>query len=190
MILLAAIVIALGVGFVRGGNLSGLGRMPLRRMGFAVIAFALQTVFIYRSSESKAAGVWGWQEALFIGSHALLAVALWANRHMAGIRWIALGMLLNLIVMVANGGWMPITPEAVVQVGHTSLVPMLQTGMRIYSSKDILLPRDATHLWWLSDVFVLARPFPIPSVFSIGDVAVALGAFLLIQQGMLVNRGR
>jgi hypothetical protein len=111
----------------------------------------------------------------------------WGNRHLAGVRWIGLGLLLNLGVMVANGGWMPVRPEAIVRVGHTSLAPSLASGTRVYSSKNIVLPLEETRLWFLSDVFVLARPFPVPSVFSIGDVFVALGVFFLIQAAMLTR---
>jgi len=87
--------------------------------------------------------------------------------------------------MVANGGWMPITPEAIIKVGHAGLVPSLASGVRVPSSKNIILSPGETRLGFLSDVFVLPRPFPVPSVFSIGDVLVALGVFFLIQNAML-----
>jgi hypothetical protein len=87
--------------------------------------------------------------------------------------------------MVANGGWMPITPNALAGVGFANLVPSLASGTRVYSSKNIILTLEETRLWFLSDVFALPRPFPIPSVFSIGDVFVALGVFVLIQDAMV-----
>jgi hypothetical protein len=57
--------------------------------------------------------------------------------------------------------------------------------MRLYSSKNIILPAEQTRLQFLSDIFLLARPFPVPSVFSLGDVAVAAGVWALIQSAML-----
>ncbi len=188
MILVVAIVLSVGIGLLRRGRLTGLARVPLRLGLLAIAAFALQAFFIYQTPSHKAIGVWGWQELLFVGSYALLLVAVWANRHLAGVGLIGLGLLLNLLVMAANGGWMPITPEAVVKVGHTRLVPSLASGMRIYSSKDIILSREETRLWFLSDLFVLSRPFPVPSVFSVGDALVAVGVFALIQSAMLEHR--
>jgi len=188
MILVAAIVVSIAIALLRGGRFTALVRMPLRWGVLAVAAFAIQALFIYQIPSRKVIGAWGWQELLFVGSHLLLLIVVWANRQLGGIKWIGLGLLLNLVVMVANGGWMPIRPEAVIKVGHTSLVPSLASGTRVYSSKNIVLSSQETRLWFLSDIFVLSRPFPIPSVFSIGDVFVALGVFLLIQEAMLGYR--
>ena len=185
MVLLAALGASVIIALLRGGRFGTLAMVPLRYGGLAVAAFALQTLFIYQTPLRKAAGVWGWHELVLVGAHLLLLVAVWGNRHINGVKLIGLGLLLNLAVMVANGGWMPVTPEAVVRVGHTDLAPSLASGMRIYSSKDIILLREETNLWFLSDIIVLPRPFVVPSVCSIGDVLVALGAFAFIQGGML-----
>jgi len=160
----------------------------VRWSALAVAAFMVQARFIYGTPVRKTVGVWGWEEFLFIGSYALLLAVLWANRRTEGIQWIGLGLLLNLLVMVANGGWMPVTPEAITRVGLVHLAPELTSGMRLYSSKDIILLARETRLWFLSDIFVFARPFPVPSVFSIGDVFVALGAFVLLQSTMTPHR--
>jgi len=188
MILVVSIVVSVAVALLRGGRFSSLLRLPLRWGILAVAAFTVQAFFIYQAPARKVLGTWGWQELLFAGSHLLLLAAVWANRQLPGMRWIGMGLLLNLVVMVANGGWMPITPEALTQVGHTSLVPSLAPGTRVASSKSILLPRQETTLWFLSDVLILARPFPVPSVFSVGDVLIALGVFLLVQSAMLSYR--
>lgn len=185
MILVAAIVVSLVTALLRGGRFNKLVSFPLRWGLLAVAAFTVQALFIYQTPIRKNIGVWKWQEALFVISHLLFLAVVWANRHLPGVKLIGLGLLLNLIVMVANGGWMPVTPEAVVKVGHTSLVPSLEPGTRVYSSKNIILTAEQTKLRFLADVFVLAKPFPIPTIFSIGDVFVAVGVFLLIQGAML-----
>jgi hypothetical protein len=185
MILLAAVVASVAIAWLRGGRFTELLRMPLRWGGLAVLAFAVQALFIYQTPSRRVVGVWGWQELIFVGSHVLLLLTVWANRHLVGVPWIGLGLLLNLAVMLANGGWMPITPHALVRVGLEDLVPSLASGTRVYSSKNIILSPEATRLWFLSDVFALPRPFPVPSVFSIGDVFIAVGVFLLIQKAMV-----
>lgn len=185
MILLLAIVVSIILAVMRGGTFIALTRVPVRWGVLAVAAFATQAVFIYQQPTQRAAGTWGWQEMVFLASHLLLLAVVWANRRLAGMPLIGLGLLLNLLVMTANGGWMPITPEAVMQVGHTGLVPSLETGTRVYSSKTIILPAEQTRLRFLSDIFVLARPFPIPTVFSVGDVILSIGVLILIQNAML-----
>lgn len=185
MILVAAIVVSIVAALLRGGRFTRLVSFPLRWGLLAVAAFAIQALFIYQMPVQKGIGVWGWQEVLFVVSHLLLLAVVWANRRLPGVKLIGLGLLLNLTVMVANGGWMPVTPEAVVKAGHTGLVPSLEPGTRVYSSKNIILAAEQTKLRFLSDVFVLSKPFPIPTIFSIGDVFVAAGVFLLIQGAML-----
>lgn len=189
MILVVAIVASIAVAWLQGGRFSSLTSLSVRWGGLSVAAFALQSVFIFLTPTWSARGSWGWQELLFVGSHLLLLTVVWANRGLPGVKWIGIGLVLNLLVMVANGGWMPISPEAMVRAGHLQLVPSLDSGTRVSSSKSMVLPREETTLWFLSDIFVLGRPFPLSSVFSVGDVLVALGAFLLIQNGMLNSRG-
>lgn len=185
MILLAAILLSVAVGLVRGGRLAGLSQVPFRWSTLAVAAFAVQALFIYQRPAQPVIGGWGWQELALSAAHLLLLVVAWANRRLTGVPWIGVGLLLNWVAMLANGGWMPITPDALVGAGHGNLAPSLAAGTRVYSSKNIILPRDQTRLWLLSDVFVLAAPFPIPSVISVGDALIAVGAFALVQQAML-----
>ena len=87
--------------------------------------------------------------------------------------------------MVANGGFMPITPEAVARIEHQNLIVHLGGVERMSGSKGIVLPREETALWVLSDIFIIPPPFPVPSAFSLGDVLVAVGAFMLLQKAMV-----
>jgi hypothetical protein len=185
MILLLAIIVSVAIALLRGGQFATLLRVPVRWGVLAVAAFAIQALFIYQAPSQRAQSIWSWQEWLFFASHLLLLGMVWANRRLTGVKLIGLGLLLNLAVMVANGGWMPVTPEAVAKVGYAGLAPSLEPGMRLYSSKNIILPAEQTRLQFLSDIFLLARPFPVPSVFSLGDVAVAAGVWALIQSAML-----
>jgi hypothetical protein len=190
VILALAVVVAVLVALLRGGSLETLSRAPLRWGGLAIASFALQAVFIYQQPVVKVVGQWGWTEAVFVASHLLLLVAIWANRRSPGMLWIGVGLVLNLAVIVANGGWMPVTPQAISRVGFAHLVPEVVSGLRFPSSKNIVLMLEETRLALLSDILVLPRPFPVPSVFSVGDVLVAAGAILWIQSAMVGRRSR
>ncbi len=184
MILAAAVLGAVVIGLVRGGDLRRLAHVPLRWGGLTLVSFALQIYLIY-FPESVSEGLLSPRVGLLLLSYVLLFAVVWQNRTLPGLGLIALGFTANLAVMVANGGYMPITAEALTQVGHARNILAPGAGARVAATKDIVLPREMTVAWWLSDIFVLPPPFPIPSVFSIGDLLIAVGAFWLIQRSML-----
>jgi hypothetical protein len=121
---------------------------------------------------------------ILVASYLLLLGVVWKNRALPGVWLIGVGLLCNFAVMLANGGYMPITREALAAVGHLQNAASAETGTRVLATKDIVLPRDETRLWFLSDIFVVLPPFPIPSVFSPGDVLIAAGMFLLVQRAL------
>ena len=90
--------------------------------------------------------------------------------------WVlGVGLLANWAVILANGGHMPVTYEALVAAGKGAMVIGSEPGTHVLGSKDILLPPQDTRLWFLSDIFVIPPPFPFPNVFSLGDALIALG---------------
>jgi hypothetical protein len=189
MILAAAVLSAVLIGLVRSGSLRRLAHLPLRWAWVALVAFGLQIFLIY-FPEPVSAGIFSPHVGVLILSYALLIAVVWQNRTLPGVWLIGLGFLSNLVVMLVNGGYMPITAEALTQVGHSHNILSPESGARVWATKDIVLPRDQTIAWWLSDIFVLPPPFPIPSVFSAGEVLIALGAFWLIQSAMVSHRER
>ncbi len=183
MVLAVAVIGAVAIGLLRGGSLKALGNLPLRWGWVALVAFGLQIYLIY-FPEPASQGLASPRVFILISSYCLLLAVLWKNRSLPGIWLVGLGLLANFSVMLLNGGYMPITAEALAQVGHTRNLLGSEPGSRVLATKDILLPREVTRLWWLSDIFVLAPPFPIPTVYSLGDVLVAAGVFWLIQTAL------
>jgi hypothetical protein len=183
MILVVAVLGAVLIGLVRGGSLRHLARLPLRWGWVALVAFGLQIYLIY-FPEPVSQGLFSPRVGVLVFSYALLFAVIWQNRALPGVWLIGAGSLANFGVMMLNGGYMPITREALTQVGRTHKILSPEPGGRVRDTKDIVLPPDATVVWWLSDIFVLPPPFPIPSVFSLGDVLIALGTCWLIQAGM------
>ena len=189
MILAAAVLVAVIVGLARGGSLQRLAELPLRWAWVALLAFGLQIYLIY-FPESVSAGLVSPRVGLLVLSYLLLFAVIWQNRSLPGVWLMGVGLLSNFSVMILNGGYMPITLEALTRAGFAHTALGTQAGARVLATKDIILPRDATVAWWLSDIFVLPPPFPIPSVFSIGDTLIALGIFWLVQSGMRATRAR
>jgi len=148
MILAVAVLIAVGIALMRGGSLKRLADVPLKAGWIALVAFGLQVYLIY-FPETVNQGLGSPRAALLAISYLLLFIFVARNRALPGMAFIGAGMLANFSVMLLNGGYMPITPEALEQVGHTRKVMSAEPGARVIASKDIVLPREATIAWWL-----------------------------------------
>jgi hypothetical protein len=130
------------------------------------------------------------ERCLLLLSYLLILGIIWKNRSLSGFRAIALGLLLNLAVMMANGGFMPIQPGVLRNFGHEHMATKMESGYRVLHSKDVLLTREETHLWIVSDVFAFDPPLLSPTAFSPGDVLITGGAFLFIQSTMLSSNAK
>lgn len=184
MILLPAAVAGVLVGLLRRGSVKGLAFLPVRGGGVVLVAFLMQLPLFYFPAE-KGSIHFSLERCLLFLSYLLILGVVWKNRTTSGLRAIGLGLLLNLTVMIANGGFMPIQPRVLESFGHQHMVTKMESGYRVLHSKDVLLRREETHLWILSDTFAFDPPFLSPVAFSPGDVLIAAGAFLFIQSTML-----
>ncbi len=177
MVLADAIIFLLILALLLRRDLSAIGRISYRG-GWklaAVVAglFGLQAVMVL-----YVPGQTAFQMALLFFSQMALVSLLLLNRHLPGAKLFALGIILNIAVMAANGGWMPVTPEIHYFV-HPDRPVELQA--RQVNSKDVILPRTQTNLWILSDIIPVSLPWRRNAV-SIGDVLIILGAAQFIFQ--------
>lgn len=183
MVLVLAIAAAIILGCLRGADPSRLSWLPLRAGWLALGALIVQMAFFLLVTPE---GLSGWPAAMVVTmiTYGPLAVFLWLNRCLPGMKVIALGLLLNLAVITVNGGYMPISPEALAL--KESRVPSAEDyGRRPARSKDVVLSRSETRLWLLSDILVIPKPLPFASVLSIGDLFLAAGAFIVVYRQML-----
>jgi hypothetical protein len=182
MILLLALAVTLLVAFLRGGSLRNLADFHLEWGWLAGLALAIQIGAVYGATGDS---YFNLQRGALVVSSLLLLPVVWRNRRSPGLALIGLGLTLNLAVIVANGGFMPITPEAVARIKRGHLIVHLDGVERMSGSKGIVVPREETALWALSDIFIIPPPFPVASAFSLGDILVAGGAFIFLQRAMV-----
>jgi len=180
LILLLAILVGLLVGTVR----ARIGKRPflipdLHAIGLVFLAFIPQWGAFYlpltrRLVTAELAAV------ALVSSQTILLLFAWFNRKHSTFWMLGLGLILNLTVIILNGGLMPISRETLTKLKLDTPIADWQVGSRVGNSKDILLLPAQTRLGWLSDRFVLPSWFPYKAAFSLGDLFIALGAVWLL----------
>jgi hypothetical protein len=180
VLLLAVVIVSVLTVRPAGGSLSALSRVHLR---YAPAIFGALAIQIAITSVVPGGSPW-LHRVLHVGSYALAAVFVVANRRVAGIRVLAVGATLNLIAILANNGVMPASRSA------------LRTAGRLTDSTDFLNSAAVAHprLLFLGDIFAVPRAVPFANVYSIGDVCIAIGVAIAIHglagSRLVPRRGR
>jgi MFS family permease len=177
--LLISLVIGLALGVAAGGNILNLAsvRMRLLQLLFLglVVRYATQYAIEIGITEADT-----YRLFLFGGGFLLLLIGLWVNREQPGLPLAFVGILLNAVVIVVNGGYMPVWEPSVVAAG-LSPAEVGSTFHRIVSATPAGgIPSDfLAQAGPLGDIIPIPIPF-IQNVISIGDLflGAGLGFFL------------
>lgn len=183
MPLLWAVGIGIVVGFIRRGRLARLGQLNLRAVGLILAALVIQFLIFPLGSRGPLVGVG--TVSLHLLSYALLAAFIALNRRYPEFLIMGAGLALNLIVIAANGGYMPASATALSRAGLGGAAAALEAGVR---QGNTTLMGDATRLNFLGDFLSLPAGVPLASAFSIGDVVLALGLAILLSHRMVHRR--
>ncbi len=146
----------------------------------AMIAFLPQLVIAYMPTTHQLFNN-GLASVSLLASLILFSLFAWLNRHLPGMPILIVGLLLNLAVIVANGGWMPISPQTANLLAGKDILQFMNLGGR-FGEKDILLLTQNTRLEFLADRFLLPAWLPYKTAFSLGDILIGFGAFWLLAQ--------
>lgn len=175
MILLYAALAGLLAGLLRAWAGKRPLRVPdLRLSGLVIFVFLAQFFAFYFPITRKSIPDKGASIALAVSQVIFLFFA-WINRKLPGFWMLGLGLLLNLAVILPNGGWMPITPQTASRIYPNTPPSSWKIGERLGTGKDIVLRPKDIRLEWLSDRFIL--PTSPKVAFSLGDVFISTGAF-------------
>jgi hypothetical protein len=173
------VVFAVLLGYVLGGRLRRFENLRINRWGLAIVGGVL-TGIVNVVPTLTAAGIPDTVvgPVLLALSYFLLAVFLISNRWIPGGYVMIVGLLLNLVVVVANGG-MPVRAEAITTSGGDPAVLQDATVGKHH------LMGQGDVLWHIGDV--IGVPEPIGVVLSPGDVLLYGGMVYSIVQ---IMRGR
>jgi len=179
MILLSALALGLLIGLgIRRWNNQPYPIPELESLWLAMVAFVPQFFLAYLPATHSLLPNWI-ASALLSMSLLLFLVFVWRNRRLPGMPVLLAGLLLNLIVILANGGWMPISPQTASQLIDKNVLQIISLGSR-FGQKDILLLPQSTNFEFLADRFLLRAWSSYQTAFSAGDVLIAIGAFWLL----------
>lgn len=117
-----------------------------------------------------------------VSSQLGLLMFVWANRRYRSFWIMGIGLTMNLLAIVANGGFMPISPATLHQLVPQRPVDSWQIGERLQGTKDVILSPKTMRLSWFADRFTTPPWYPQAVAFSIGDVFIALGTFFFLWQ--------
>ncbi|GAB6932828.1 DUF5317 domain-containing protein [Calditerricola satsumensis] len=178
--LIDGVLLGLVVALLRGGKLAHLADVRIRG-AWVFVALCLGQVALYLFRDQMPS-IFRMSPVWFLSAYLVMFLVLYQNRHIHGVNVMLIGGLLNFVVMVANGGYMPVSPEAASLISPTYIEPLPQGPY----GKHILMSEE-TNLNFLGDIIPLLPPYPRHQVVSIGDVLINIGAFLVIQ-ALLVRK--
>ncbi len=174
MLVLIVIGLAVAAGFIAGGSLRPFEHLRLHWWGVALAGLALQGIPL-TSGVGRPVG-----SAVVVGSYGLLVAFALVNRRLPALWLVIAGLILNLVVIGANGG-MPVSAGALEAAGARAegLVGGGTVKHHLMGPDDTLTP--------LGDV--IGIPPPIGAVVSVGDLLLYAGVAILVVSVMLGRSG-
>lgn len=173
MFVIYTLAIGLLVGRLGGGRLERLAELRFRWAPAAIVGLVVQLTLFAPPVADALGGQSGLGTALYVGSTGLVLAAVARNLRLAGLPLVAVGALLNVAAIVANGGVMPTTLDALATAG---LAPAAG-----FSNSALI---DDPALPWLIDRFGLPAWLPFANVFSVGDVVLGAGLAVAVAVAM------
>jgi hypothetical protein len=93
---------------------------------------------------------------------------------------LGMGLTCNFLVILCNGGWMPISVETLQRMMPSRPEDYWTIGSRLGFTKDRIMASADTQLIWLSDRYTLPIGLPQNIAFSLGDIFISVGVFFLL----------
>jgi hypothetical protein len=168
------IAAGLVIGRLAGGRVANLEQIRFVWWPLALLGFGVQLVLFFGPVQERI-GAEG--PVIYVLSTLAVLVALLRNLRLTGLPILAAGAILNLIPILANGGYMPSSPEAWEAITGSAALPAAH-----YS--NVVLAGPETLFGFLGDVFVFPPVLPMATPFSPGDAVIALGAVVFLVSAM------
>ena len=168
-----AVLLSLVLGVLTGGKLSRLGDIKLERFPWIAGAFVVKfgSVLLLQGKDEPSPGLC---MGISLVTYLVLFYGLYPNLRLPGFVPMALGMFLNFMAIMANGGRMPVDP-------HGIGMSLLESQVRdLGSSLTHQVIPDGVRLRFLADIFGWRFLSKVPTTFSVGDILMAGGVLWFV----------
>jgi len=163
--LLPSILLGILFALLVGGRPGRLLELELRHAWCVLTALGIQLALVWFSFGSSVPAELG--TVIHISSYGFLAFFATANAGTKVLLPLFAGMAANAVAIVANGGKMPVSPDAA-----------RAAGIDVGAQSNVQLGGE--RLTFLGDVFALPHQIPFANVFSVGDLLIGVGMMALI----------
>jgi hypothetical protein len=99
------------------------------------------------------------------------------NLRRPGMWLLGLGLTMNFVVILVNGGMMPLAPQT---ASRLSSIDLWAAGARFGPGKSVVVPTQSTFFGNLADRILLPEWFPYQAAYSLGDILIVAGALVLL----------
>jgi Family of unknown function (DUF5317) len=168
--ILYAVVAGLLIGLVTGGSPSRLGDLKIAWAPLIALGMAVQ-LLLFSSPIGDALGPAA--PGVYVVSNAVVLVAVARNLAIPGMVLVLVGGCSNLVAIMANGGYMPVSHDALVAIGRAAREGY---SNNVRSENVVLAP--------LTDLFAMPAWVPMANIFSVGDVLIGVGAAIVVIAAM------
>jgi hypothetical protein len=164
VLIAALVVVAVLTVPLSGGRWSNLAAFRPRGSWLLWLALAIQVVQFSFFDLGKI------DELVHVGTYLLAAAFLAVNWRVKGVWLVALGGFSNGLTISLNGGTLPARAAALREAGlHVKSTDFVNSGVMAHAK-----------LRWLGDMFAVPKGVPLANVFSVGDVILVVGAFVVV----------
>jgi Family of unknown function (DUF5317) len=170
----AVIAAALAIAVIIGGDVRRLSQLRVRHVEVLLAAFATKVAVALLGTAHSTIAVAAARPLNVVGAILLLAVV-WFNRRIPGALIFGVGLTLNLVVIVAFGGRMPV----LLPRGADPTSPILALLRGGLDPLHVALDHPQG-LWFIGDIFNIPSIGGHSSLVSIGDLLMAAGVAWLI----------
>lgn len=181
--IIEGILLGILIGKLKGGRFKRLGHSILKLPWIIFFAFSLQLLTSIMISLGETTII-KYRLILYALSYCLLIISLFFNIQFQSIWFIIIGSLANFIAIIFNGGSMPIDINQLRRMKLINLLTSIETGGL---PQYISIEKAAGYTKYLGKILATPNIYPLKQIFSVGDLLVVLGIFLLIQKMMLPN---
>lgn len=167
------------IGTIRGGKAVRLLHKSFNKISVLILALLIHISFFHFAFRGYSI-VLDNTSTLYFLSYGFLILSIIINYRFRESWVIFIGSIMNITCFFANGS------GTVVSVNGLKYIGLSDTA-NLIAEKGIALFKPLTELTqfnFLARFIAIPKPYPYPQLFSIGDLLISIGIFLLIQRIM------